>query len=133
MNDVVKFLSENPVQYLATVGRDNKAKCRPFMFCFELGCKLWFCTNNQKDIYKDLQENPFVEVSVSSPSYAWIRLSGKAVFENNKAVKEGCMNNPIVRGQYQTSDNPIFEVFYLAEAKATIADFSGNPPQKYTL
>ena len=32
MNDVVKFLQENPVQYLATVGRDGKAKCRPFMF-----------------------------------------------------------------------------------------------------
>jgi uncharacterized pyridoxamine 5'-phosphate oxidase family protein len=35
MNKVVKFLTENPVQYLATVGRDGKAKCRPFMFCFE--------------------------------------------------------------------------------------------------
>ena len=35
MNEVVKFLQENPVQYLATVGRDGKAKCRPFMFCFE--------------------------------------------------------------------------------------------------
>ena len=28
MNEVVKFLNENPVQYLATVGRDGKAKCR---------------------------------------------------------------------------------------------------------
>lgn len=28
MNEVVKFLQENPVQYLATVGRDGKAKCR---------------------------------------------------------------------------------------------------------
>ena len=35
MNEVVKFLQENPVQYLATIGRDGKAKCRPFMFCFE--------------------------------------------------------------------------------------------------
>ena len=31
MNEVVKFLRENPVQYLATVGRDGKAKCRPFI------------------------------------------------------------------------------------------------------
>ena len=30
MNEVVKFLSKNPVQYLATVGRTGKAKCRPF-------------------------------------------------------------------------------------------------------
>lgn len=133
MNEVVKFLQENPVQYLATVGRDGKAKCRPFMFCFEQDGKLWFCTNNTKDVYKDIQNNPYIEVCVSSPAYTWIRLNGKVVFENNMAVKKGCMNNPIVKGQYQTADNPIFEVFYLEDAHAVIADFSGNPPKEYNL
>ena len=125
MKKVVEFLQKNPVQYLATVGRDGKAKCRPFMFCFEQDGKLWFCTNNTKDVYKDMLENPEIEVSVSSPEYAWIRLHGKAVFENNMSVKEGCMNNPIVKGQYQTADNPIFEVFYLENPHGVIADFSG--------
>ena len=46
MKKVVEFLTENPIQYLATVGRDGKAKCRPFMFVGELDGKLWFCTNN---------------------------------------------------------------------------------------
>jgi len=133
MNEVVKFLTENPVQYLATVGRDGKAKCRPFMFAGETDGKLWFCTNNQKDVYKDMQANPNVEISVSSPIYAWIRLNGTVVFENNMAAKEMCIANPIVKGQYQTADNPIFEVFYLADAHAVIADFSGNPPQEYSL
>ena len=133
MSKVVEFLQANPVQYLATVGRDGKAKCRPFMFCFEQDGKLWFCTNNQKDVYKDMQANPYIEVSISSPSYVWIRLSGRAVFENNMAVKEGCMNNPIVKSQYQTADNPIFTVFYLADARAVISDFSGNPPKEYIL
>ena len=27
------------------------------------------------------------EISVSSPEYAWVRLHGKAVFENNMAAK----------------------------------------------
>lgn len=133
MNEVVKFLSENPVQYLATVGRDGRAKCRPFMFAGEMDGRLWFCTNSRKDVYRDMQQNPYVEISVSSPNYAWIRLNGKAVFENNMAAKEMCIANPIVKGQYQTADNPIFEVFYLDGAKAVIADFSGNPPRNYTL
>ena len=133
MKKVVEFLHANPVQYLATVGRDGKAKCRPFMFIGEQEGKLWFCTNNQKDVYKDMMENPEIEISVSSPEYAWIRLAGKAVFENNMEAKELCMQNPIVKGQYQTADNPIFEVFYLDEAKATIADFSGNPAKEYSL
>lgn len=50
MNKVIEFLKENPVQYLATVGRDEKAKCRPFMFAGEMDGKLWFCTNNTKEI-----------------------------------------------------------------------------------
>ena len=131
MSKAVEFLNENPIQYLATVGRDGKAKCRPFMFAGEVDGKLWFCTNNTKDVYKDMQENPEIEISVSSPSYAWIRLHGTAVFENNMTVKEVCMQNPIVKGQYQTADNPIFEVFYLDNAHGVIADFSGNLPYEF--
>lgn len=133
MKEVVKFLTENPVQYLATVGRDGKAKCRPFMFCMEKGGRLWFCTNNQKAVYADMQANPYIEVCVASPAFAWLRLNGKVVFENNTEVKKACMDIPIVKQQYQTADNPIFEVFYLTGGTATIADFSGNPPAVYPL
>ncbi len=87
---VVTIIQANPVQYLAAVGRDGKAKCRPFMFCFEQEGKLWFSMNGTKDVYKDMQENP------------------------------------IIQGQYQTADNPIFEVFYLENPHGVIADFSGN-------
>lgn len=101
------------------------------MFLFEQEGKLWFCTNNTKDVYKDMQANPEIEVSVSDPTYAWLRLHGTAVFENNMEVKEGAMNNPIVKGQYETADNPIFEVFYIQDAHGIIADFSGNPPYEF--
>lgn len=131
MEKVVEFLQENPVQYLATVGRDGKAKCRPFMFAGQMDGKLWFCTNNTKDVYKDLQENPQIEISVSSPTYVWIRLHGKAVFEDNMQAKEMCIANPIVKSQYKTADNPIFEVFYLEDEHGVIADFSGNPPYEF--
>lgn len=131
MKKVVEFLQENPVQYLATVGRDGAAKCRPFMFAGELDGKLWFCTNTTKDVYRDLQENPRIEISVSSPDYAWIRLHGTAVFEDSKEAKEMCMANPIVKGQYGSADNPVFTVFYLDGAHGVIADFSGNPPYEF--
>ena len=131
MEKVVEFLQANPVQYLATVGRDGKAKCRPFMFSGEKDGELWFCTNNTKDVYKDMQENPEIEISVSSPEYAWIRLHGTAVFVNDMSVKEMCLENPIVKGQYETAENPIFEVFYLKDAHGVIADFSGNPPYEF--
>ena len=78
-----------------------------------------------------MQANPEIQISVASTQYAWIRLSGTAVFEDNRAVKEDCMNNPIVKSQYQTADNPIFEVFYLKNPHGVIADFSGNPPYEF--
>ena len=56
MKKVIEFLQQNPVQYLATVGRDDKAKCRPFMFVLAKDNKLWFSTNNTKDVYKDMQK-----------------------------------------------------------------------------
>ena len=134
MNEVVKFLKENPVQYFATVGKDNKAKVRPFQFILEDGGKLWFCTNNQKDVYEEMQANPYVQVCVSTPKFEWIRLSGKAVFKNDMDIKEKVIEaSPLVKNLYENASNPIFEVFYLDEAKATIADFSGNPAKEYSL
>lgn len=131
MKKVAQFLQENPVQYLATVSLDGKAKCRPFMFSFEKDGKLWFNTGNFKEVYKELQANPYVQISVSSPAYQWIRLSGKAVFVNDRVIKEAALENPIVKGNYQTADNPSFEVFYLEDAHGVIADFSGNPPYEF--
>lgn len=126
MNKVVAFLNANPVQYLATVGRDGKAKCRPFMFAGELEGKLWFCTNNQKDVYKDMQANPEIEISVSSPEYAWIRLHGKAVFENNMAAKEMCIRNPIVKGQYQTATRGITDLADLTPVQPGLYVWQGD-------
>jgi len=133
MKEVVKFLTENPVQYLATVGTDGKAKCRPFGFCLEYNGKLWFSTDNQKSVYRDMQENPNIQISITNPAHSWIRISAKAVFENNMAVKKLCMNIPIIKGIFGKPTNPTFEVFYLADAKAIIYDFSDNPPVEFIL
>ena len=43
MKRVVEFLNANPVQYLATVGRDGKAKCRSFMFAGGRADSTGFC------------------------------------------------------------------------------------------
>jgi len=133
MNEVVKILSENHMQYLATVGCDGKAKVRPFAFCFEMDKKLWFGTNSTKEVYKDMQKNPYVELAVVTPDMVTLRVNGKVTFVDDNNVKEAMMNIPTIKMQYQTSDNPILEVFYLAEAKATITDMTGNAPKEIVL
>ncbi|ADK15487.1 MULTISPECIES: pyridoxamine 5'-phosphate oxidase family protein [Clostridium] len=134
MNEVVKFLKENPVQYFATVGLDGKPKVRPFQFMLEKEGNLYFCTNNKKDVFAQLQKCPYVEISTSSPKFAWIRLNGKVVFSNDMETKKAIIeNSSLVKSLYKSAENPIFEIFYLKDAKAAIADFSGNPPKEYAL
>ena len=98
------------------------------MFVLAKDNKLWFSTNNTKDVYKDMQKNPYIEISIASPQYVWLRLNGKVVFEENKEIKEACMNNPIIKSQYKTADNPIFKVFYLENPHGIIADFLVKNP-----
>ena len=134
MNEVVKFLEANPVQYVATEGLDGRPKVRPFQFMLERDGRLWFCTNNRKDVFAQLQKNPWLEACVVDSAYAWLRLSGRAVFEDNREIKEAVLAHcGLVKSLYGTADNPIFEVFYLAEAHAVIADFSGKPPREVRL
>ncbi len=134
MKEVVKYLTDNPIQYLATVGPDGKPRNRPFQFMLEHGGRLYFCTGNQKDIYQQLQANPFIELTVSAADFSWLRLSGKAVFDNSREIKSRIIeSNPLVKSIYQSADNPIFETFYIDLATAVISDFSGNPPREYNL
>ena len=134
MKEVVTFLKENPVQYLATTGKDGKAKVRPFQFMIEKDGKLLFCTSNQKEVYKEMQATPYIEFCVSSPNFSWIRLSGKVEFLDDSVVKAAVIEtSPLVKSIYKTPDNPTFEIFYLKDARAIMADFSGQPPKHYQL
>ena len=57
MDEVLKFLTDNKVFYLATVNGDAPA-LRPFGFAMKYDNKLYFCTANTKNVYKQLKANP---------------------------------------------------------------------------
>jgi len=134
MNAVTDFLTRSQVQYLATIGLDGNPKVRPFQFMLEEGGRLYFCTSNQKPVFKEMQKHPCVEFCASGENFSWLRLNGKVVFSRDLDVKARIQAaSPIVKSIYKTPDNPAFEVFYLDGAVATIADFSGNPPHTFRL
>ncbi len=134
VNAVTDFLIESQVQYLATIGLDDKPKVRPFQFMLEEGGRLYFCTSNQKPVFKEMQQHPYVEFCASGENYSWFRLSGRVVFSKDLALRARIQEaSPLVKSIYQTPDNPAFEIFYLDDAVATIADFSGNPPRTFHL
>ncbi|MCR4436384.1 MAG: pyridoxamine 5'-phosphate oxidase family protein [Clostridiales bacterium] len=129
MNEVLKFLQDNHTFYIATVEGD-KPKVRPFGFIMEYEGKLYFCTNNEKNVYKQLKANPNFEVSTTNANGEWIRLKGRAVFDNNPAAKAKVFEvAPALANLYKSPDNPIFEVFYLEDGEAAFYSMTSPSPR----
>lgn len=128
MKTIVDFLQKSGIQYLATIGLDGKPKVRPFQFTFEDGGKLWFCTANTKEVYRELKETPYIELCASGEKMSWLRLEAKVIFTDDKAIKERILEeSQLIRGIYKTADNPAFELFYLADGTASISTIGQAP------
>jgi len=122
MQAVIDFLVQSQIQYFATVGLDGKPKVRPFQFMLEEAGKLCFCTSNQKNVFKEIQQQPYIELCASGDNFSWLRLNGKVAFSQDLPIKAKVQEaSPLVMSIYQRPDNPKFEIFYLDEATATIA------------
>ena len=133
MQRVFDFLRENSLQYCATVGLDKKPKVRPFQMIYHRGGKLVYCTGSHKDVYAELLAFPYLEISVSMAE-RWLRIRGKAVWIESRRARERVIEeSPLVKSIYKDADNPLLKVFYIGEAEAVLADFSGLPPQKIKL
>lgn len=133
MIEILEFLSKSKVQYLASIGLDGKPKVRPFQFMFEEDGKLWFCTSNQKEIYKELKKQPYIELCASDKNMSWLRIEAKVIFADNLDIKQKVFEcSPLVKGIYKNPNNTEFEVFYLSEGKASISEI-GKPPVYYSL
>ena len=127
MNEILKFIKDAGIFYIATVEGD-KPKVRPFAFAMEYQNKIYFCTSNQKNVYNQLKSNPQFEACTMSKDGRWIRLQGKAVFDPSLDAKAKAFEvMPGLAKMYKTSDNPIFEVFYIKEGQATLYSFSDAP------
>lgn len=135
MQIITEYLRKSQVQYLATIGIDGKPKVRPFQFKLEDGGKLYFSTLSDKQIYKEITRQPWIEFCASGENFSWIRLSGKVVFSDDLTIKTRIFEEaiPLIRSFYKSPDNPAFALFYLDEAVATISDLSGNPPKTFNI
>lgn len=134
MEEVVKFLNENPMGCLASLD-DGKPRVRPFGFMLAEKDKLYFCTSTEKDVYKQLRKNPFIEFSSMTKDFSrWLRINGQIKFSDDKKIKEKVIDSQsLVKSIYKTADNPIFTIFFIEYGSASISDFSGNPPKRFNI
>lgn len=125
MNKVTKFLKDCKTFYLATAEKDQP-RVRPFGAVTEYGGKVYICTNNTKNCFKQMMENPKVEIS-GTYGGRWIRLSGEVAADNDIKAKAAMLeDNPSLKNMY-SADDGIFEVLYFKKASAAIYSFTDAP------
>jgi len=131
MSKAVDFLNEAGTFYVATVEGDQP-HVRPFGAVIDYAGKAYFCTNNRKNVFRQLMANPRVEISACKPDGTWIRITGRAVFDPSDEVRAAMLAaKPGLRNIYAVGDG-LFEVFYLEGATATIYA-RGQEPDTFAL
>ena len=125
MEEVFNFLKECKVFYLATEEGD-KPKVRPFGALNIFEDKLYIQTGKCKNVSKQMQINPNVEISGMADG-KWIRLEGKVVRDDRREAKVSMLDaNPELKGMYSADDDNT-EVLYFENAKATFYSFGEAP------
>ncbi len=126
MREALEFLRSCGTFYLATVEGDQP-HVRPFGAVCEFEDKLYFVTNNQKEVYKQMLANGKVEMCGMSKG-KWIRVMGTAKLDERREARVAMMdaNGPALSKMYTVDDN-LMVVFYLEDATATIYSFTEEP------
>ncbi|MDR3593680.1 pyridoxamine 5'-phosphate oxidase family protein [Clostridium sp.] len=126
MKKALEFLQESGTFYLATTEGDQP-RVRPFGAVFEYEGKLYTATNNTKKCFKQMLENPKVEISGMNKKGQWIRVSGEVANDDRREAKEFAFEAvPSLKSMYNIDDG-IFAVLYFTKGTATISSFTAEP------
>ncbi len=125
MQEVYEFLKSADTYYLATVEGDQP-RVRPFGTVDVFEGKLYIQTGKIKNVSKQIQVNPKVEVCAFKDG-KWIRVSGKLVRDDRVEAKKHMLDSyPSLQNMYSAEDDNT-EVLYFEDAIATISSFTEEP------
>lgn len=124
MEEIIRFFDDAKMFFIATV-EDNQPRVRPFGGLLMYNNKLYFNTNSTKNVYKQMIENPKVELCAFDKGI-WIRICGQAIKETSDELKEAMFKaQPGVAKLYQGKED-IFEVFSLQKVVAKKYSIKGE-------
>ncbi|MDR2081854.1 MAG: pyridoxamine 5'-phosphate oxidase family protein [Campylobacteraceae bacterium] len=132
IQEIIDFLNKVGVFYVGTVDEEGKPHVRPFSFVMEWEGKLAFITNNQKEVYKQLNANPHADICAFSADNIWIRISGKVkLFQSVEANKKALEIMPGLKDLYGDEHNSTLVHFYYEDGEVAFWSFeSANRPFK---
>ena len=87
MQEALYFLRNNKDVALATVSADARPMVRAFQIMKVSGSTLYFATSSAKQVYKDLQMNPAIELLALKDNIS-VRAGGDASFDVSDALQQ---------------------------------------------
>lgn len=125
MQKVYDFLKKCGTYYLATMDGDQP-RVRPFGTIDIFEDKLYIQTGKSKDVSKQIQANPKVEISAFADG-EWVRVAGKLVRDDRYEAKKHMLDSyPHLQAMYSADDDNT-EVLYFEDATATFSSFTAAP------
>lgn len=130
MDAIASFLKAAGTFYLATIDGDQP-RVRPFGAVAQWEDKLYLITSSQKDVFRQIQKCPKVELS-GMVGDRWIRLTGALVADPRREARAAFLEqNPELNALYSPDDGKC-EVLYFAKGTAVICSFDA-PPEEHTI
>ena len=121
-----KLLTETKVFFMATTD-GQKPHLRPLGLHFESEGKLLFGVGDFKDVYKQMQADPYVEIVALKENGHWLRYSGKAVFETDPKYEQKALEiMPHLKEIYNEKTGNKLAVFHLEDAHAVVIPVMGT-------
>ena len=125
MEQVLDFLRNNKEVAFAT-SEGNRPKIRIFKIMDQESTTLYFATSPRKAVYKQLQENPYVEI-LAMDGQVSVRCTGKVSFDIEDEKKQWIYkNNPVLPRLYSTYNSIAYLSLSLEEID--YYDLQPTPP-----
>ncbi len=119
------FILDCGVYYIASMEGDQP-RVRPFGTASIFEGKLYIQTGKKKDFFKQIEENPKVEICCFNRD-KWLRLSGELVNDDRVEAKKAMLDDfPNLRTMYDENDDNT-AVLYFKNAKGIFSSFSEAP------
>lgn len=123
--EVREFIEHNPILMLANIGLDGLPKIRPMITLGIFKETLWFAVTESKLVYQELIKDNNVELCTVTLG-RWIRIKGKAVFEQDRAFITHILENSDIMEKFYKNKNEKEEnvkVFYIEIEHGELSDF----------
>ena len=129
--DCIKFANENPVSYIATMDGDQP-RVRAFLMWFADESGFYYHTGTAKSVYKQLKNNPRVEVCFYHPSSDlmaknMMRVTGEVEFLDNPKIRDRLLEErPFLRALMKSPNDTVLAIFRIPKGEAWFWSMAEN-------